>query len=309
MTTLLIHHPVFARHLVPFGHPERPERIEAVEAVLAEPRFDALLRRQATMTDTETLELCHPKSHLEALRHASPSEGLVRLDADTIMSPKTLEAALIAVGGACDAVDAVLAGEARNAFCAMRPPGHHAEPTVAMGFCYFNQAAIAARHAQRKHGIERVAIVDFDVHHGNGTQAIFWDDPTVLYASTHQMPLYPGTGAASETGAGNIFNAPLPPGAGGKAFRAAFEDIILPALDHFAPELLILSAGFDAHARDPLGGLELTEADFAWVTKMLVDRAEANFGGRIVSVLEGGYDLKALAQSVAAHVEALMAAE
>jgi len=308
MSTLLIHHPVFADHLVPFGHPERPERIRVVEAMLAEPRFDGLVRRQARMTDVETIQLCHPLSHLEAMRHASPSEGMSRIDADTVLSPKTLEAALIAVGGACDAVDAVLAGEVRNAFCAMRPPGHHAEPEQAMGFCFFNQAAIAARHAQTKHGLERVAIIDFDVHHGNGTQAIFWDDPSVLYASTHQMPLYPGTGAASETGAGNIVNAPLPDGAGGEAFREAVEARILPALDRFRPELLILSAGFDAHERDPLAGLELVEADFAWITETLAERAERSFGGRIVSVMEGGYDLKALSNSVAVHVEALMAA-
>ena len=308
MSTLLIHHPVFAEHLVPFGHPERPERIRVVEAMLAEPRFGGLVRRRARMTDVDTILLCHPLSHLEAMRHASPSEGMSRIDADTILSPKTLEAALIAVGGACDAVDAVLAGEVRNAFCAMRPPGHHAEPEQAMGFCFFNQAAIAARHAQTKHGLERVAIVDFDVHHGNGTQAIFWDDPSVLYASTHQMPLYPGTGAASETGADNIVNAPLPEGAGGEAFRAAVEARILPAIDRFQPELLILSAGFDAHERDPLAGLKLVEADFAWITETLVERAERSFGGRIVSVMEGGYDLKALSNSVAVHVEALMAA-
>jgi acetoin utilization deacetylase AcuC-like enzyme len=222
------------------------------------------------------------------------------------MSPKTLEAALIAVGGACQAVDAVLTGAARNAFCAMRPPGHHAEPERAMGFCFFNQAAIAARHAQVAHGLSRVAIVDWDVHHGNGTQAIFWDDPSVLYASTHQMPLYPGTGEASEVGAGNIVNVPLAEGADGTDFKAAFESRILPALDRFEPELLIISAGFDAHERDPLGGLELVEADFAWATDVLMERAERSFGGRIVSVLEGGYDLKGLAGSTAAHVERLM---
>ncbi|MCX5497427.1 histone deacetylase family protein [Kaistia dalseonensis] len=308
MTTLLIHHPVFAQHLVPFGHPERRERIKAVEAVLGESRFDGLLREEARMADVEMILLCHTQAHLDAMRHASPSEGLGRLDPDTVMSPKTLEAALVAVGGACQAVDAVLTGAARNAFCAMRPPGHHAEPERAMGFCFFNQAAIAARHAQTVHGLSRVAIVDWDVHHGNGTQAIFWDDPSVLYASTHQMPLYPGTGAASETGAGNIVNAPLPPGADGAAFRDAFETRILPALDRFAPELLIISAGFDAHERDPLGGLDLVEADFAWATDVLMERAERDFAGRIVSVLEGGYDLKALAASTAIHVARLMQA-
>lgn len=306
MATLLIHHPVFAEHLVPFGHPERPERIEAVEAVLAEERFAALIRQEARMADVEMILLCHPQSHLDAMRHYSPSESMIRVDADTTMSAMTLEAALVAVGGACQAVDAVLDGDARNAFCAMRPPGHHAEPDRAMGFCFFNQAAIAARHAQRGHGIERVAIVDWDVHHGNGTQAIFWDDPSVLYASVHQMPLYPGTGAASETGAGNIVNAPLAPGAGSAEFRHALESRILPALEAFRPELLILSAGFDAHHRDPLGELNLDEADFGWATDMLMHVADRHAHGRIVSILEGGYDLKALAASTAVHVQRLM---
>lgn len=308
MATLLIHHPVFAEHLVPFGHPERPERIQAVEAALAEDRFAPLQREVARMADVEMILLCHPLSHLEAMRHYSPSESMIRIDADTTMSPMTLEAALIAVGGACQAVDAVMDGDAKNAFCAMRPPGHHAEPERAMGFCFFNQAAIAARHAQRGHGIERVAIVDWDVHHGNGTQAIFWDDPSVLYASTHQMPLYPGTGAVSETGCGNIFNAPLAAGAGGAEFRAAFETVILSALDAFRPELIIISAGFDAHSRDPLGELEFSEDDFVWATEQLMESANRHAHGRIVSILEGGYDLKALASSTAAHVETLMRA-
>ena len=308
MATLLIGNPIFARHLVPFGHPERPERIVAVEAALAEPGFDTLMRERAEMADEAMILLCHPASHLERLRHASPSEGIGRLDADTIMSPKTLEAALTAVGGACQAVDAVMEGRTANAFCAMRPPGHHAEPERAMGFCFFNQAAIAARHAQVRHGAGRVAIVDWDVHHGNGTQAIFWDDPSVLYGSTHQMPLYPGTGAASEQGAGNIVNVPLAPGTGGADFRAAFANTILPALGSFHPDLIIISAGFDAHWRDPLGGLELHEEDFAWATDELMARADRDCGGRIVSILEGGYDLKGLAGSVAAHVTRLMAA-
>ncbi|WP_029075766.1 histone deacetylase family protein [Kaistia adipata] len=308
MATLLIHHPVFAEHLVPFGHPERPERIQAVEAALADERFAPLLREKARMADVAMIRLCHTEAHLDAMRHYSPSESMVRIDADTIMSSKTLEAALVAVGGACQAVDAVMDDDAKNAFCAMRPPGHHAEPERAMGFCYFNQAAIAARHAQRAHGIERVAIVDWDVHHGNGTQAIFWDDPSVLYASTHQMPLYPGTGAASETGAGNIVNAPLAPGAGSAEFRAALEGHILPALDAFRPELVIISAGFDAHHQDPLGELRLDEADFAEATDLLMACADRHARGRLVSILEGGYDLKALASSTAVHVERLMRA-
>jgi acetoin utilization deacetylase AcuC-like enzyme len=308
MATLLIHHPVFAEHLVPFGHPERPERIVAVEAALDDPRFASLRREMARMADVDMIGLCHPQAHLDAMRHYSPSESMVRIDADTTMSSKTLEAALIAVGGACQAADAVLDGEVQNAFCAMRPPGHHAERQRAMGFCFFNQAAIAARHAQRAHGLSRVAIVDWDVHHGNGTQDIFWDDPSVLFASTHQMPLYPGTGAASETGCGNIVNAPLAPGAGGADFRKALEERILPALDAFRPELLILSAGFDAHHRDPLGELNLDEADFADATDRMMACADQHARGRIVSILEGGYDLKALAASSAVHVERLMRA-
>ena len=310
MTTLLIHHPIFARHLVTPGHPERPERILAVEAALSDPIFDGLIREEAVMAEEAMVLLCHTRAHLEAMRHASPTEGLGRLDADTIMSPKTLEAALTAVGGACQAVDAVMTGSVANAFCAMRPPGHHAEPERAMGFCFFNQAAIAARHAQRRHGAERVAIVDWDVHHGNGTQAIFWDDASLFYASTHQMPLYPGTGAPSERGAHDtIVNVPLAAGDGGAAFRAAFENRILPAIDAFHADLIVISAGFDAHRRDPLGALELDEDDFAWATDALMAAAERSAGGRIVSILEGGYDLEGLAGSVRAHVARLAGLE
>ncbi|MBB5752073.1 histone deacetylase family protein [Prosthecomicrobium pneumaticum] len=306
MTTLIVESPLSLRHIVPFGHPERPERMEAVGRVLAAPAFAALPRAAAPMADEAAILSCHTARHLDAMRAASPSEGFVRIDADTVMSPKTLEAALHAVGGAVLAVDRVLGGTAKNAFSAARPPGHHAEPDAAMGFCFFNQAAIAARHAQTAHGLGRVAIVDFDVHHGNGTQAIFWADRSVLYASSHQMPCYPGTGAATETGeAGTIVNAPLPPGTRGPAFRAAYRDRILPALDAFAPELIVVSAGFDAHHRDPLAELELVEADFAWVTEALLERAERHAGGRLVSVLEGGYDLDGLAGGLAAHLDVL----
>ena len=308
MATLIVENPIFAEHLVPFGHPERPERIEALSRLLATPPFDLLPRARAPMADEAMIFTCHTARYFDAIRDASPSESFIRIDADTVMSRKTLEAALHAVGGAVLAVDEVMAGRARNAFLAARPPGHHAEPERAMGFCFFNQAAIAARHAQQKHGVERVAIVDFDVHHGNGTQAIFWDDPSLLYASSHQMPCYPGTGAASETGAGNIFNAPLPPGADGADFRTAYETRILPALDRFRPDFVILSAGFDAHHRDPLAELELVEAGFAWVTDVLLDRADRFAEGRLVSVLEGGYDLRALSDSVDAHLRALMRA-
>ena len=236
----------------------------------------------------------------------APDEGFEYLDPDTVMSPGTLEAALRGVGAATAAVDLVFRGEADNAFCALRPPGHHAESRRAMGFCFFNEAAIAAHYARAAYGAERVAVVDFDVHHGNGTQDIFWPDAGFFYGSSHQMPLYPGTGSVQETGAGNIFNAPLRAGDGSGSFREAWTSVILPALDVFAPDLVIISAGFDAHHRDPLGSLELTEEDFAWVTLQIMEAAEIHAGGRIVSVLEGGYDLQGLASSVGIHVQALM---
>ncbi len=306
MTTRLYSHPVFLEHLTPPGHPERPDRLRAIGRLLEDEAFAGLERVEAPRGEEAAVVAVHPSAYLEAIRRALPESGLVRLDADTTISPKSLDAALTAVGGATAAVDSVFAGTADNAFLAARPPGHHAETVTAMGFCLFNTAAIAARHAQRRHGAGRVAIVDWDVHHGNGTQEIFWSDPTVLYASTHQMPLYPGTGAASETGAGNIVNAPLGPGSGGAEFREAFRARVLPALDRFRPDLIIVSAGFDAHHRDPLASLNLTEADFEWATGQLLDRASQFSGNRLVSVLEGGYDLEGLALSVGAHVKRLM---
>jgi acetoin utilization deacetylase AcuC-like enzyme len=307
MSTLLVSHPDCLQHIVPQGHPERPDRLRAIERALEAEKFQSLARAQAPLGTFETVALCHPIDYITSLRDASPDEGLIHLDGDTSMSPGTFEAALRAVGGAVFAVDEVLAKKADNAFVATRPPGHHAETARPMGFCLFDNAAIAARHAQNHHGIARVAIIDFDVHHGNGSQEIFWADKTVMYCSTHQMPLYPGSGAVSETGEyDTVVNAPLRPGDDGEAFRAAFETRLLPRLRDFAPELLIISAGFDAHMRDPLANLNLIEADFIWATQKVMDVADHCADGRVVSLLEGGYDLQALASSAAAHVTALM---
>jgi acetoin utilization deacetylase AcuC-like enzyme len=307
MSTLLISHPACLEHLTPAGHPERPERLRAVERALEAEKFQSLQRVAAPMASLEVIALCHPMDYIVEIRDATPKEGIVRLDADTSMSPGTFEAALRAVGGAVHAVDEVLAKKAKNAFVATRPPGHHAETARPMGFCLFDNAAIAARHAQQRHGIARVAIVDFDVHHGNGSQEIFWEDKSVMYCSTHQMPLFPGTGAVGESGEHNtIVNAPLRPGDGAEAFRAAFESRILPRLRDFRPELIVISAGFDAHRRDPLANINLEEKDFAWATQKLMDVADQYAEGRVVSLLEGGYDLQALGNSAAAHIHALM---
>jgi acetoin utilization deacetylase AcuC-like enzyme len=310
MSTLYIAHPASLDHQTPIGHPERPDRIRAIERALEKERFTSLIREQAPMAEMESLAFAHPEDYIVRLRDISPREGLVRIDDDTVMSPGTYEAALRGAGGAALAVDEVMSGRATNAFVAMRPPGHHAERVRAMGFCFFNNAAVAARHAQKRHGAERIAIFDWDVHHGNGTQDIFWSDQSVLYCSTHEAPLYPGTGALSETGEhGTIVNAPLSAGDGGEAFRDAVDNVILPRIDAFAPDLIVISAGFDAHWRDPLASLNLTESDFAWATQKLMDLAERHCGRRIVSVLEGGYDLEGLARSTAFHLDALMGRE
>ena len=307
MTTLLISHPSSLRHVTPPGHPERADRIRAVDQALEDERFALLQRAEAPEGTLAQVALCHPAAYAQAIVDAAPQEGIVQVDADTIMSPGTLSAALHGVGGAVHAVDEVMTRRAGNAFSALRPPGHHAESDKAMGFCFFNNAAIAARHAQKAHGAERVAIVDWDVHHGNGTQEIFWGDASVLYASTHEMPLYPGTGAPSERGEhGTIVNAALRAGDGSDAFRDAFESAILPRLADFRPDLVIISAGFDAHWRDPLANINLKEPDFAWATQKLMELADRHAGGRLVSILEGGYDLEGLSKSVAAHVTALM---
>ncbi|GLS32727.1 Acetoin utilization deacetylase AcuC [Mesorhizobium albiziae] len=306
MTTRFYSHPIYLEHLTPPGHPERPDRLRAIARVLEDEAYFELDRVEAPAGDEATILYAHPQEFVAKIRRAIPLDGIVRVDADTSVSPKSWEAALAAIGAANAAVDDVFAGVADNVFVASRPPGHHAEKTTAMGFCLFNNAAIAARYAQRRHGAERVAIVDWDVHHGNGTQDIFWDDPTVLYCSTHQMPLYPGTGAKSETGAGNIVNAPLAPQTGSDTFRDAFLSRVLPALDNFRPDLIVISAGFDAHHRDPLAEINLTEEDFDWATGKLMERAARFSNSRLVSLLEGGYDLQGLAFSVGAHVKRLM---
>ncbi|HZD25733.1 MAG TPA: histone deacetylase family protein, partial [Alphaproteobacteria bacterium] len=295
-------------HLAGVGHPESPDRLRAVmEALEAEP-FRSLQRAEAPRASKEAIARVHPASYIAQVEAAAPSSGVVHLDADTLMTPGSLEAAYRAAGAVVAAVDAVVDGRASNAFCAVRPPGHHAEPQRPTGFCIFNNVAVGTLHARAVHGIERIAVVDFDVHHGNGTEAMFWEDRNLVYVSTHQSPLYPGTGDAASRGVGNIFNAPLPPFAGSKALRAVYGEALLPALEAFKPELVMISAGFDAHKNDPLANLELVEDDYAWLTRELVQLAGRHAGGRLVSTLEGGYNLQALAASAARHVTALMAA-
>jgi acetoin utilization deacetylase AcuC-like enzyme len=308
MTTLFITHPACLQHDTGYGHPERADRLRAIDDAFAAPAFKALKREQAPRAELAVIERLHPKAYVAMIHASIPARDHKMLDMDTVVSPGSWEAALRAAGASIHAVDQVMAGEADNAFCAVRPPGHHAEPSRAMGFCLFNSIAIAALHARAAHGAKRVAVLDFDVHHGNGTQAAFWSDRDLFYGSTHQMPLFPGTGASDETGVGNIFNAPLKPGDDGDDFRAAYETRILPALDAFAPDFLLVSAGFDAHVKDPLANLRLVEADFAWITGKLVEAAAKHCGGKLVSTLEGGYDLEALASSTAVHVETLMGA-
>ncbi|MFQ1701432.1 histone deacetylase family protein [Loktanella agnita] len=302
MTTALITHDDCYDHVTPPGHPEQVARLDAVLGALE--GFD-LMRVKAPMAAEDDLLRVHPKSYIATIRDAAPEAGWRSLDADTHMSVGSLQAAYRAAGGAVRAVDMVMAGEAANVFVATRPPGHHAERETAMGFCLFGNVAIAAKHALDHHGLTRVAIVDFDVHHGNGTQDLVEDDARILFCSTHQSPLYPGTGAAHETGVGNVLNVPLLGGTGSQGFRAAMEQQVLPRVDAFAPQLLLISAGFDAHEADPLAGMELTTEDFSWVTGKLCDLAEKHCSGRVVSALEGGYDLQALGESAAAHVEVL----
>lgn len=306
MSTLLVTHAACLDHDPGAYHPESPARLKAVLEGLSE--IKGLERAEAPRAEDRHLTLVHPVRYVEAVMGTIPPAGRHALDGDTVVCPASGEAALRAAGAVAAAVEAVVGGKARNAFCAVRPPGHHAEAQRAMGFCMFNNVAIGALHARANLGLDRVAVIDFDVHHGNGTQHMFERDPNLFYASTHQWPLYPGTGAADERGCGNVVNVPLRAYSGGESFRAAFERQILPALDGFRPELVIVSAGFDAHADDPLASLQLHEDDYAWVTAALLEVAETHAKGRLVSALEGGYDLRALAASATAHVRALMAA-
>lgn len=309
MSTRLYEHPVFLEHVTPSGHPERSDRIRALNVALEHPNFERLDRKEAPQANEDAVLLAHPEEHLIAVMRQIPEEEdkINQLEADTYASQKSLQAALTGVGGAMAAVDDVFRGKADNVFVAARPPGHHAEKMTAMGFCFFNNAAIAARHAQKAHGAERVAIIDWDVHHGNGTQDIFWDDPSVLFCSTHQMPLYPGSGAKDENGAhGTIVNAPLSPNVGSDHFREAFKSRVLPALNDFRPDLIIISAGFDAHHRDPLAQINLTGEDFDWATGRLLEVADRSANNRVVSLLEGGYDLEGLAESAGMHILRMM---
>ncbi len=307
MFTTLFTHAACLEHDTGLGHPECADRLRAVLAALETEEFYMLERQDAPRATIEQIARAHPKEHVERVLSLVPEHDHAGVDADTVLSPGSGEAALRAAGAVVAAVDVVASGHSRNAFCAVRPPGHHAEYEKAMGFCLFNNVAVGAYHARAAHGLQRVAVVDFDVHHGNGTQDIFQRDPDMLYCSTHQSPLYPGTGDAAEQGEyGNCVNAPLPAMAGSPEFRHAMTHIILPAIDHFKPDLLMISAGFDAHSRDPLASLHLTDDDFTWATRKLGDMARTHCGARIVSVLEGGYNLRALASACAAHVRELM---
>lgn len=317
MATRLYWHDVFLKHLTPVGHPERPDRLRALLSVLDEGDFYNLERVEAPLGDEATILFAHSEKYAETIKNLIPlfddanagsdkPEPIIKIANDTYASPQSWQAALTAIGAANAAVDDVFSGQADNVFIASRPPGHHAEPEEAMGFCLFNNAAIAARYAQKRYEAERVAIIDFDVHHGNGTQAIFQNDKSVLYCSTHQEPLFPGTGHKNEQGLGNIVNAPLSPESGSREFREAIKTRILPALDNFRPDLILISAGFDAHYLDPLAQINLDEGDFDWVTGKIMERADRFCANRLVSILEGGYDLQGLSVSAAAHIKRLM---
>lgn len=306
MSVLFYTHPVALQHDAGPGHPESPLRLKAILAAVEAAAIPGLERHEAPLAELEQVQRVHPERYTTRMLGSVPERGYVRVDADTVLNPYSGEAALRGAGAACAAVDAVMTGPARRAFCAMRPPGHHAEAMEAMGFCVFNNVAIAALQARAVHQLSRLAIFDFDVHHGNGTQAIFWDDPDTLYVSTHQSPLYPGTGHLGERGIkGNILNRPLPPGTGSDAWRMVVQSEVLPSIERWRPELVLVSAGFDAHADDPLASMALVDDDYAWVTRELCRIADRHAHGRIVSVLEGGYDPPALARSVVAHLRVM----
>jgi acetoin utilization deacetylase AcuC-like enzyme len=310
LATALITHAACLEHDPGPYHPECPDRLRAVLSALEAPEFDALVREEAPRATIEQLTRVHPAKIVDAILSMRPEEGdIMSIDADTAMSSGSAEAALRAAGAGVLGVDLVMRGAVANAFAAVRPPGHHAEPSRPMGFCLFNNAGVAAQHARVAHGLKRVAVVDFDVHHGNGTQALFSRQPELFYASSHQSPFYPGTGDTWERGiANNIINVPLHARDGSAAFRDAWANTIIPELEAFAPELLIISAGFDAHREDPLAQLRLETEDFTWITEELLAVARKHSAARVVSMLEGGYDLEALAASAAVHVRALMRA-
>ena len=308
MTTLLYHHPVCAEHDTGPGHPECAARLEAVLGALKTEDFAELKWREAPIANSQQIMRIHPENYMQHIMAAIPEQGLAALDGDTIVSPNSGEAALRAVGAVCAAVDAVVTGEANNAFCAIRPPGHHAEPVTAMGFCLFNSVAIGAAHARAAHGLQRAAVIDFDVHHGNGTQAAFEAQGDYLYISSHQSPLYPGTGRRSERGVGNIVNIPLAPNSGSTELHQAWEADMEPALRAFKPDIILISAGFDAHTMDPLASLNFSDEDYDWITHKILSVAAEYCEGRVVSSLEGGYNLSALASSAAIHVKALLKA-
>ncbi|MCR9212103.1 MAG: histone deacetylase family protein [Proteobacteria bacterium] len=306
MTTFLFTHRDCLFHDTGDGHPERADRLRSVLHRLDLDKYPELQREEAPLAERQTLELAHTAAYLDHVDVMAPAQGIVALDPDTKMSPGSKSAALRGAGATCAAIDRVMTEIGSNAFCAIRPPGHHAEADRAMGFCLYNNVVIGAHYARKQYGIQRVAVIDFDVHHGNGTQSMFETDPDLFYGSTHQAPYYPGTGAASETGTGNIFNVPLKAGDGWIQFKAAMEEVILPALKRFDPELLLISAGFDAHVKDPLADINLETEDYTWITDQLMDIADTHCEGRLVSLLEGGYDLDGLSEGVGAHVNSLL---
>lgn len=307
MTTLLYTHPVSFDHITPPGHPEQVARLEAIETALSAPQFQSLTRCDPPIASLDHVRLGHSRAYYERIENAQPVEGWAQLDGDTFMAPGSFEAALRAIGGNIDAVDRVMAGDAQNAFIACRPPGHHAEKANPMGFCLFSTVAIAAIHAANAHGLDRVAVLDFDVHHGNGTQDVLWHESRVRFVSSHQMPLYPGSGGIHQKGAyGQVINLPLKSETGGAEMQGAWDRVLTDEIEPYNPQLVLVSAGFDAHRRDPLANLNWETEDFAWLAHRICDLADKCCDGRVVSSLEGGYDLEALGDSVGAYINVMM---